>query len=281
MVSELEETLRRGRNSDGGWGYYPGKSSRLEPTCWSLLALKDADSDVLRTWPAADGLLLERAGGEPNYGFHGLGLLAIAARGIEHAAGNAALLTGIQQVKGEPLSESKINRQNNAIQAWSWIRGTFSWVEPTALCLLALKKWTRAAGARVDERRLRDAEALLVDRCCLEGGWNYGNANMLGQELPAYVPTTALALLALQDRRSEPAFTRSAAYLMREAESESSGVALALALLAMRVLGHSSGSVEASLVRQLPTSLSLGSHLAAALGLFALRSDHGYAAITL
>jgi hypothetical protein len=154
-------------------------------------------------------------------------------------------------------------------------------VEPTALCLLALKKWTRAAGARVDERRLRDAEALLVDRCCLEGGWNYGNANMLGQELPAYVPTTALALLALQDRRSEPAFTRSAAYLMREAESESSGVALALALLAMRVLGHSSGSVEASLVRQLPTSLSLGSHLAAALGLFALRSDHGYAAITL
>ena len=51
------------------------------------------------------------------------------------------------------------------------------------------------------QERLEQAERLLFDRQCAGGGWNYGNSEVLGQKLHAYVPTTALALLALQDRR--------------------------------------------------------------------------------
>ena len=64
LMPPLALALREARNLDGGWGYYAGKSSRLEPTCWALLALGgEADVEVLQKWPSTkDGLLLERAG---------------------------------------------------------------------------------------------------------------------------------------------------------------------------------------------------------------------------
>ena len=65
---------------------------------------------------------------------------------------------------------------------------------------------------------------MLVDRCCRGGGWNYGNSNMLGKELRPYVPTTAVALLALQDRGSEPVVTEGLAFLERHATSERSAI---------------------------------------------------------
>ena len=280
-LAGLKDRILRARNADGGWGYYSGKSTRLEPTCWSLLALGEGvPADVLRTWPAVDGLLRERADGEPNYGFHGLAMLTLLDRKIEHQAGNAALVSGIQRVKGLALPDRGVNRQDNSIQAWSWIDGTFSWVEPTTYCLLALKK-SRRAGLTVDEKRVADAEALMFDRVGVNGGWNYGNSNMLGQELPAYVPTTALGLLALQDRASHDAVRSSREYLERDALSERSSIALSLALIALRVLGRPVETLAAALVQQLPTAMTLGNLHAIALALYALRTDHADAAFVL
>jgi hypothetical protein len=245
------------------------------------LALTDLDPGVLSSWPVRDGLLLERAGGDPNYAFHGLAMLVMSVRRVEHAAGNKTLLEGIQRVRGQQLPESTINRQDNSLQAWSWIDGTFSWVEPTAWCLLALKRLRKKNGAHVDEKRVADAEALLIDRCCVNGGWNYGNANMLGQELPAYVPTTAIALLALQDRLSEPAFVRSRDYLNRDATSERSALALSLSLISLNVLHQNTDRIKASLLDQLAITTALGNHLNQALSLYALREGLDHGALTL
>src|SRR5678816_3383441 len=106
-LHDLAESLRRSQNADGGWGYFPGKASRLEPTSFAALALAGtadgaAAAAVLRQWPSTDGLLLERAGGEPNYGFHGVALLAMRACRIEHVSGTASLLAALQRVKGVP-----------------------------------------------------------------------------------------------------------------------------------------------------------------------------------
>jgi len=143
-------------------------------------------------------------------------------------------------------------------------------VEPTAWGLLALKKWMKVRAVTVDPARLAGAHALLVDRCCADGGWNYGNSNMLGQDLRPYVPTTAVALLALLDRRSESVVKRSTDYLERAATSEPSGVALSLALVALRALGRSIDATRAALLEQIPTTLALKNHLAVALTLCAL-----------
>src|SRR5688572_18239054 len=186
-IRVLANMIIAGRNADGGWGYYRQKKSRLEPTCWAVLALASAGDhlaagDALYQWPARNGLLLERAGGEPNHAFHALALLALHAAAVEHKTGNHALMEGMQRVKGLAFKQSTINVQDISIQAWSWIDETFSWVEPTAWCLLALKTCARV-GYSVDSGRIRDAERLLVDRACRGGGWNYGNSNMLGKEL--------------------------------------------------------------------------------------------------
>jgi hypothetical protein len=280
---QLRKFLLSGRNPDGGWGYYPGKASRLEPTCWSLLGLgRDAQPfDVLRRWPSSGGLLLERAGGEPNFGFHGVALLALRGLGLEHEAGNAALISAIEQVKGLALDTSSIQRQDNTLQAWSWIPKTFSWVEPTAWCLLALKKWSRVPGVTIDRSRCEVAERMLIDRCCAAGGWNYGNSNMLGQQLKPFVPTTALALLAMQDRAAEPAVQRSRDYLERDASSELSGVALSLALMCLTTYRRPAGNVRAVLEQQIPTTLALGSQVSAALTLCALQPGVGDAAVAI
>jgi hypothetical protein len=278
----LRDFLLRTRNADGGWGYQAGKASRLEPTCWASLALgRTHVHRVLEQWPCSEGLLLERQGGAANYGFHGQGLIVLRALNLEHTAGNRVLLSALQRVKGTALPASTVNRQNNSLQAWSWIDGTFSWVEPTAWCLLAQKQWLSAPGAVGDRSRIDVAEQMLVDRCCDQGGWNYGNSNMMGQQLKPFVPTTALALLSLQDQKSLPAVVRSLAFLEREATSERSGTALALALMALRAHGRPTRTVRETLVAQVPTTLDLGKVTAAAMTLCALSEADGHAAVTL
>ena len=72
-INALAEDLRSSVNEDGGWGYFQGKTSRIEPTCWAALALLDgrlAEDDgslvnsalsLLGRWQRADGLLSELA----------------------------------------------------------------------------------------------------------------------------------------------------------------------------------------------------------------------------
>ena len=278
----LREFLLRARNADGGWGYQPGKASRLEPTCWASLALgRTLEHNVLEQWSCADGLLLERNGGAPNYAFHAQALLALRALNLEHAAGNRTLLAALQRVKGTAMPPSTINRQDNSLQAWSWIDGTFSWVEPTAWSLLALKQWSARPGAVADRTRIAVAEQMLVDRCCAPGGWNYGNANMLGQDLKPFVPTTAIALLSLRDRQSLPEVARSVAFLERDATSERSGTALALALMALRAYGRSTDALRDTVLAQVPTTLNLGKVTSVAMSLYALSEADRHAAVVL
>src|SRR5271163_1863660 len=40
-------SLRRSQNGDGGWGFTPGRETRVEPTAWALLALYEFSSAVV------------------------------------------------------------------------------------------------------------------------------------------------------------------------------------------------------------------------------------------
>jgi len=116
----LRQFLLRARNADGGWGYQVGKASRLEPTCWAILALGGTlECTVLEQWPCADGLLLERHGGAPNYAFHGQALIVLRALSLEHAAGNRTLVAALQRVKGTRLPATGINRQDKRIDRYA------------------------------------------------------------------------------------------------------------------------------------------------------------------
>ena len=89
-------------------------------------------------------------------------------------------------------AESDESRRKAAIVGWPWVNGTYSWVEPTAIHIVALK----AAGF-AEHRRTREAMTMLTDRLLPSGGCNYGNTIVLGQELLPHVQPTGLAILAL------------------------------------------------------------------------------------
>jgi hypothetical protein len=283
-ASRLAADLVGGRHADGGWPYYRGKASRLEPTAWAVLALaKDSSAadpvSALVRWPHDRGLLIEHAGGIPNYTFHALALLALAHAGVEHQAGTAALLAALGRVRGIPVEGSFGKRQDNTLLGWSWIAESFSWAEPTAWALLALKK-LRKSGAQVDTDRIDQGERLMINRSCVSGGWNYGNADANGQDLRPYVPTTAVGVLAMQDR-SEPEVARSVEYLEQHATSEQSGSALSLAAIALGVSRRNTAPVRAALDKQLDTTLEFGNLAVIASALVALTSDGSHAAFAL
>ena len=77
-------------------------------------------------------------------------------------------------------------------------------------------------GRRADRAK---PSALLADRACRGGGWNYGNANVLGQDLHPYVPTTAVgAARAAGSTGTEPATKAGVALLERAAHFRALGV---------------------------------------------------------
>jgi hypothetical protein len=257
----IQRQLLSARNSDGGWGYEPGRKSRLEPTSWALLALRSSvpESDqVLANWPSASGALFEHQGGLPNWSFHALALATRLALNEASHADLQPLADALVVARGLAMKKaSPFQRQENSLQGWSWIDGTFSWGEPTAWALLALKKCrARGIAGNGAEVRIRVGEALLRDRVCATGGWNYGNSNVFGKDLPAYVPTTAIALLALQDCADEPFVRHSVDFLEEQAGNHPSTRALALSTLALRRHGRSTSAVEGALRAWLTTNPS-------------------------
>jgi hypothetical protein len=284
-IDRLRKALIAGRNADGGWSYYTGKTSRLEPTCWALLALGfSEDSRALRDsgtrWLAQcqrpSGWLLEDATLPVNIAFN-----ALAALTLLHQRDGAfdevrrRLLAAVTTAKGMSAPQSDAQRQDNSLQGWSWTDATFSWVEPTSWGLLALKK-ARAAGIHDNAMtaRIGEAERLMIDRSCRPGGWNFGNAEVLGQDLQPYVPTTALGLLAMQDRREHDVVTRGLATLEARWHEEISSSSTGVSLICLDVFGRPAGPLLTRLAGHTEQAIAFGNHHGIALAMFAL-SAHG------
>ena len=139
---------------------------------------------------------------------------------------------------------------------WSWAANTHSWLEPTAMFVLALK----AAGA-ADHRRTREAVTLLVDRLLPAGGCNYGNTIVLGQTLLPHVQPTGLVMMALADEElDDPRIERSLAYLGRELSAETTTTSLCYGLLGLAAFGRTppdrAAWLEAAYQRELKRGVS-------------------------
>ncbi len=84
-----------------------------------------------------------------------------------------------------PADPRPIAGHDTSIPGWPWVEGTHSWIEPTALALLALAREGRAGYPRAV-----DGVRLLRDRAIATGGWNYGNTAVFGRSLrPQPAPT--------------------------------------------------------------------------------------------
>jgi hypothetical protein len=144
--------------------------------------------------------------------------------------------------EADPYGAIKLNPE---LIGWSRISNTFSWVEPTCYSLLALKK----AGIRQHDR-ITQAEAMLRDRVCVGGGWNVGNPVVWDQALEAFLPHTALVLLALQGNPADSAIEQGLALLRNEEDETYSTLSLALMVLCLQQYGQNSDKLVEQLLRR-------------------------------
>jgi hypothetical protein len=207
------DILRRSQNPDGGWSYYNGKQSWLEPTFYGALALHgdpaaDRAWSLIKSWQQPDGSWPPTAGAAISGWGTALCLTLAHLRGEM----DGTYLKGIAYLLKTAGTESELWRRalakaglidpgrNLSLKGWPWKEGTSSWVEPTAHSLIALKKAYALLPAPELTERIQSGEALLLDVRCKDGGWNFGSPWTLGEDQRSYPETTALALLGLQGR---------------------------------------------------------------------------------
>ncbi len=274
--------LERTQNPDGGWGYRPGARSMTEPTGAVLLALADGSGSYAigpgRAW-------LERAQ-HPDGGWgidpqdpESSWCTAWAVLALSHLEpASPAVARGIRwllqtptiRVTGDELTAEvrRILKIDPSLRGWPWRTGEVSWVEPTALALLALY----AASAAADHRdRIEEAIRYLIDRRCLGGGWNFGNPFMLGAYLPPRPHPTAWALLALWALAPEAIRPEDLEALRTEMHRDGGAMALALGIMALEAMGKTDREArERLMMRQQPDGSWESNPYVTALALLAL-----------
>lgn len=212
--------LRATQNTDGGWGYFPGKQSWLEPTAYAMLALHGAPGSdaaverswsLVRSWELADGSVRPGVGIADGTWVTALLVTLACVRGVydENVARSAGWLLRVAGAEHNLLmrSFSYLNLLKTKLdvshEGWPWRNGNASWIEPTALTLVALKKVKAHFASAELDHRVREGEELVLSRRCSDGGWNCGNPNVLNFDLPSYPESTGLALVGLQGRSAK------------------------------------------------------------------------------
>ncbi len=257
----LVAALLEARNDDGGWPATRGGSSTTETTALATMALASTgDAEMDRPAAGGRGWLVSRQrsdGGWPTTTAvdESSWMTAPAVLGLASDPGTRpAAIRGAQWLLGREgqglgwfariffwlFPEKKATEIDTELTGWPWSAGTFSWIEPTAYSLLALKKLGGALTDARAPRRVARGEALVYDRMCPGGGWNYGNARVMGESLSPYADTTALALMALHDRDPRETTRHSLRVLDELTRDSRSGLALGWSALCFDLYGVSS-----------------------------------------
>jgi hypothetical protein len=224
------------QNADGGWGYFPGKQSWLEPTAYAALALHsepaaDRAWKLIESWQLRDGGWRPAADVQiPNW----TTALCVTMATLRGEFG-VPFQKGVDWLLGSWGVESRlVNRmavkigrleadRDLSLKGWPWKPNTSSWVEPTAHTIVALKQASSKLSSKYRSEireRLRMGEAQLLDVRCRDGGWNYGSRAVMGGDLPSYPETTALALLGLQGHADLSQSLERASQMARDQQQE-------------------------------------------------------------
>ena len=145
--------------------------------------------------------------------------------------------------------------------------GTYSWIDPTALGVIALKATGRGSHPRVLEAR-----RMILDRQCLHGGWNYGNRLVYGAELRPMPENTGLALDALKGLTPRSGLESSLDYLKSRVQSLRTPIALTFSLLGLGAWGERPAAAPAWLAECWQLQEQLGGYDTTSLSLLILAS---------
>ncbi len=235
------QTLKNDRDARvGAWSGHPESAPRVEPTALSALALLCGDdppaartigrqaADWLASQQRADGGLPAALGLDASNWPTALAIILWSALELETEPRRKACRRLLDASRDATPAAG--GRSDAAPAGWPWVDGTYTWIEPTALAIIALGREGKAS-----HRRVIEGVGMLHDRALGKGGWNAGNKAVFGRELRPQPTATALALLALAAHgdRSDSA-GKAVDYLRTALEHIRSALSLGWGLIALR-----------------------------------------------
>lgn len=242
--------LQARQNADGGFGYRAGQSSWLEPTAWVALALHGrAEMDRAMAWLAP----LQLAGGawpahrEAARESWATSLVIVLKclrgefdegwkRGVEWLIAAEARRAPDPSWLERLLHREDAVVQDRSLRGWPWTPGAVGWIEPTVHAVRALDHSRLRYRQPPLAARIETGVRMILDRQCRDGGWNYGNKRVLGEDLESFPECTALALIGLIGR-SEPQVGRGIECALDHWKRGPRGLAQALLRIAFRMHG--------------------------------------------
>jgi hypothetical protein len=259
MLSNALDFLINAQTNAGGWGYSPAGAAFLEPTAAVLLTLQPAPQAKQALEKAVEWILRfqnpdggwgicaqdKESGWQTAWAVYALSQLDRAE--TERQRGLRWLLDEevMQYTDSELLSAGEAVAQIDfSIRGWPWLPGESSWVEPSALTLLALAKNSSQAGVPA---RIEEAILYLKDRRCRGGGWNVGNPVMFDALLPARINPTAWAVLALAETSPTAILSEDVQVLHEEMHRDGGIMGFAWGLIALHKIGDEDAEARAKL----------------------------------
>jgi len=285
-VSVIEKTLRQRQLPSGGWSYFSSKQASVEATCLAGLALgSDSRGDPVSTLrflkksQLSDGAWPAFQGDSEGAWTTALALCALTVLNEISDASNRALrwLLEARGIEGHWFWRWKFKTSDRNVQfdpdkyGWPWISGSASWVIPTAFSVIAIKQFTVCNRSEASENRIHLGVEMLLDRGCVDGGWNSGNSVVYGVPLRAHLEATAIALLALQDERRSELIQRSLAWLKKEVARVDSVSSLAWCILSLFVYQESVEALKNRLATIMGDGRDIRNNATLATGLLALK----------
>ncbi|MCH8039713.1 MAG: terpene cyclase/mutase family protein [Nitrospinae bacterium] len=237
MIDYLGKLKNRSR-PNGGFSVLPNGEDRPDATAWAaiILAASDSESGLLNpAWSrlAATQLRDGRVSIAPDHpdAFWPTPLAILAWEpSPDHQRHQSRAVQFLLQTSGKHWAKNPQSplRHDPSLKGWPWIDQTHSWVETTALAMIALHLVGHEGHPRLEE-----AAKMLLDRQLPRGGWNYGNTIVFGQELRPSPEDTGAALAALAGRVPQTFVSRSLDYLMAETPKLRTPIALGWSLLGL------------------------------------------------
>src|SRR6202522_3659702 len=253
-VSVIEKTLRQRQLPSGGWSFFSSEQASLEATCLAGLALGSASRGnavstlrFLKKSQLLDGGWPAFQGDSEAAWTTALALCALTVLNEISDASNRALrwLLEARGKEGHWFWRWKFKTADRNVRfdpdkyGWPWVTGSASWVIPTAFRIIAIEQFTVCNRSEESEKRIHLGVEMLLDRECVDGGWNSGNSLVYGVPLRPHVEATAIALLALQDEQRIEMVQKSLSWLRQSAASVDSVSSLAWCILTLFVYQES------------------------------------------
>jgi hypothetical protein len=258
-ISSLAETLRSRQMKSGGWAYFDSVQESLEATCLAELALapeRRANSSAairfLLKAQLSDGGWPAFLGDSEGSWTTALALCTLNSTGDFTAAREKAFrwLYAERGREGHWFWRWKFKTSDRNVRfdpdkyGWPWVTGSASWVIPTAFSIIAIEQFTVCNRSEESEKRIHLGVEMLLDRACVDGGWNSGNSVVYGVPLRPHVEATAVALLALQDEQRTEMVQKSLSWLRQNAASVDSVSSLAWCILTLFVYQEPIGGLR-------------------------------------